>query len=83
MIEGCSHCANFIVFLSGDREFQDNESTDEIEKVRPLFPRNPKSTYRPGCCETVQDMFITPLYQQHASHTLALRVYGPQPHMLS
>ena len=44
MIEGCSHCANFVVFLSGDREFQDNESTDEIEKVRPLFARNPKST---------------------------------------
>ena len=30
--------------------------------------------------ETVQDMFITPLYQQHASHTLASRVYGPRPH---
>ena len=33
--------------------------------------------------ETVQDMFITPLYQQHASHTLASRAYGPQPHMRS
>ena len=33
--------------------------------------------------ETVQDMFITPLYQQHASHTLASRVCGPQPHMRS
>ena len=31
--------------------------------------------------ETVQDIFITPLYQQHASHTLASRAYGPQPHM--
>ena len=28
-------------------------------------------------------MFITPLYQQHASHTLASRVYGCQPHMRS
>ena len=28
-------------------------------------------------CETVQDMmFITPLYQQHASNTLASRVHG-------
>ena len=33
--------------------------------------------------ETVQDMFITPLYQQHASHTLASRAYGPQPHVWS
>ena len=33
--------------------------------------------------ETVQDMFITPLYQQHSSHTLASRVYGPHPHMRS
>ena len=24
MVEGCSHCANFIVFLSGEQEFQDN-----------------------------------------------------------
>ena len=31
---------------------------------------------------TVQDMFITPLYQQHAPHTLASRAYGPQPHTL-
>ena len=29
--------------------------------------------------EAVQDMFITPLYQQHTSHTLASRAYGPQP----
>ena len=28
------------------------------------------------CCETVQDMFITLLYRQHASHTLASRAYG-------
>ena len=28
-------------------------------------------------------MFMTPLYQQHASHTLASRVHGPQPHMRS
>ena len=33
--------------------------------------------------ETVQDMFITPLHQQHASHTLASRVHGPQPHIRS
>ena len=33
--------------------------------------------------ETVQDMFMTPLYQQHASHTLASRAYGPQPHTRS
>ena len=33
--------------------------------------------------ETVQDMLITPLYQQHASHTLASRAHGPQPHMRS
>ena len=38
---------------------------------------------RPCFKETVQDMFITPLYQQHASHTLASRAYGPQPHMRS
>ena len=30
-------------------------------------------------CETVQDMFMTPLYQQHASHALASRPHGPQP----
>ena len=33
--------------------------------------------------ETVQDMFMTPLCQQHASHTLASRAHGPQPHMWS
>ena len=33
--------------------------------------------------ETVQDMFITPLHQQHASHTLASWAYGPKPHMRS
>ena len=33
--------------------------------------------------ETVQDVFITPLHQQHTSHTLASRVHGPQPHMRS
>ena len=37
----------------------------------------------PDASETVQDMFVTPLHQQHASHTLASRVYGPQPHMRS
>ena len=26
---------------------------------------------------------MTPLYQQHASHTLASRAYGPQPHTRS
>ena len=38
---------------------------------------------RPPACfrETVQDVFISPLYQQHSSHTLASRVCGPQPHM--
>ena len=30
-----------------------------------------------------KNMFITPLYRQHASHTLASRAYGPQPHMRS
>ena len=29
------------------------------------------------------DLFITPLYQQHASHTLASRAHGPQPQMRS
>ena len=33
--------------------------------------------------ETVQDMLMTPLYQQRASHTLASRASGPQPHMRS
>ena len=33
--------------------------------------------------ETVQDMFMTPLCQQHASHALASRAHGPQPHMRS
>ena len=33
--------------------------------------------------ETVQDMFMIPLDQQYASHTLALRAIGPQPHMRS
>ena len=28
-------------------------------------------------------MFIIPLYQQHASHTLASQASGPQPHMRS
>ena len=47
---------------------------------RPAWPLRPTST--PVSCETVQDMFtcITPLYQQHASHTLASRAYGPRPH---
>ena len=35
------------------------------------------------CYETLQYMFITPLYYQHASHTLASRAYGPQSHMRS
>ena len=44
---------------------------ERLDEVR--FPRRP--------CEAVQDMLVTPLYQQHASHTLAAsRVYGPQPH---
>ena len=30
-----------------------------------------------------KNMFITPLYRQHVSHTLASRAYGPQPHMRS
>ena len=30
-----------------------------------------------------KNMFITPLYRQHASHTLASRAYGPQLHMRS
>ena len=30
-----------------------------------------------------KNMFITPLYRQHASHTLASRAYGPQPRMRS
>ena len=47
---------------------------ERLDEVR--FPRRP--------CEAVQDMLVTPLYQQHASHTLAAsRVYGPQPHMRS
>ena len=33
--------------------------------------------------QTVQDMFITPLYQQPASHTLASRAHRPQPHARS
>ena len=35
------------------------------------------------CLETVQDMFLTPLHQQHASHTLASRAHVPQPHVRS
>ena len=48
-------------------------------------PRTARAAH--GCCraplsvETGQDMFTTPLYQQHASHTLASRACGPQPHM--
>ena len=47
--------------------------------------RSPGPLNTPGWvfCETVQDMFIAPLYQQHASHTLASRAHGPQPHMRS
>ena len=30
-----------------------------------------------------KNMFITSQYRQHASHTLASRAYGPQPHMRS
>ena len=41
------------------------------------------SCFQNGGFETVQDKFITPLYQQHASHTLASRAHGPQPHMRS
>ena len=36
-----------------------------------------------GALRQFKNMFITPLYQQHASHTLASRAYGPQPHMRS
>ena len=32
-----------------------------------------------SCHATVQDMFIAPLHQHHASLTLASRAYGPQP----
>ena len=48
------------------------------------YPNAPQRTPTPPeRHETVQDMFITPLYRQHASHTLASRAYGPQPHMRS
>ena len=32
MLEGVKHCANFLLFLSGDRGFQDAQETDEIDK---------------------------------------------------
>ena len=38
----------------------------------------PFRTFKPF--RTVQGVCITPLYQQHASHTLASRAYGPRPH---
>ena len=34
-------------------------------------------------CGQFKNMFITPLYRQYASHTLASWAYGPQPHMRS
>ena len=37
----------------------------------------------PNIVRQFKNMFITPLYRQHASHTLASRAYGPQPHMRS
>ena len=43
----------------------------------------PLQPFRSRFDETVQDMFITLLYQQHASHTLASQAHGPQPHMRS
>ena len=51
-------------------------------KGRSIFSR---STEKLTCRSMRQfkNMFITPLYQQHASHTLASRAYGPQPHMRS
>ena len=44
----------------------------------PLVLHLPRRAHPADRAETVQDMFMTPLYQQHASHTLASRVYGPQ-----
>ena len=51
-----------------------------VEELPPIHTRVQHSA---SVHETVQDMFITPLYQHHASHTLASRAYGPQPHMRS
>ena len=49
------------------------------------FERRALAPAAPACSTflTVQDMFMTPLHRQHASHTLASRAHGPQPHMRS
>ena len=50
--------------------------------VLQVLPGEPKPA-RDSSRHSKFNMFITPLFQQHTSHTLASRVYGPQPHMRS
>ena len=70
------------VSLSNHRQVATDETIDEaFSRFATVSPAAP--TAAPQCYETVQDMFITPLYKQHASRTLASRVYRPQPHMRS
>ena len=61
----------------------DGDGSVSIEEFSVLIGPLRQKVTASHACETVQDMFRTPLYQQHASHTLASRAYGPQPHMRS
>ena len=72
----------------GPRSAEDRSQDDAVPSRRARrrarlggLPAGAAATPPPGHCvrplETVQNMFITPLCQQHASHTLASRVYGP------
>ena len=55
-----------------------------IVAVSPPWPGLSSSLATPSSrifssLSSLETMFITPLYQQHASHTLASRAHGPQP----
>ena len=63
-------------FLARGTKTRAHTRVDRPSRAPPLLARCAR-------VETVQHMFMTPLYQQHTSRTLASRVYGPQPHMRS
>ena len=59
--------------------------TTSAARVESTFPHRPVVSRL--CISDIlgqfKNMYITPLYRQHASHTLASRAFGPQPHMRS
>ena len=51
--------------------------------LRVVTPRMVMCTGHVHIFGQFKNMFITSQYRQHASHALASRAYGPQPHMRS